>query len=118
MLPDNYEILSEFIDILLCGKPFPVYPFSGFILNINITSRIYHDKKNKNICLVLALSDGNSGELCLLEPGLVLALKCGDIVIFDSGNISHFNMYYIGRRASIAFHSDKLLDSALKQIEA
>ncbi len=43
----------------------------------------------------------------MFEPGIVLGLRNGDVVIFPSAAISHFNLHYKGMRASIVLHSDK-----------
>lgn len=49
-----------------------------------------------------------------MEPGLVLSLRNGDVVVFPSCDITHFNLHFIGRRASIVFVSDKWLTGWLK----
>jgi len=43
LLPDNYKILSEYVDILPCKEPSPVYPFAGFVVNLNVATRIHRD---------------------------------------------------------------------------
>lgn len=52
------------------------------------------------------IGDHKGGELCLLELGLVLELKNGDVIMFKSGQISHFNLHYSGTRASIVLNTD------------
>lgn len=74
---------------------------------MNVTTRIHRDRGDQDICLILVLSDCKGGDLCLMEPGLVLQLDHGDIVIFPSADISHFNLHYQGKRASVVFHSDR-----------
>jgi hypothetical protein len=59
------------------------------------------------MCLVLVIGQHAGGELCLVEPGLVLRLRNGDIALFPSGRITHFNLNYLGIRASVVLHSDK-----------
>lgn len=49
-----------------------------------------------------------------MEPGLVLDLKNGDVVIFTSKDISHFNLHFTGKRASLVFHSDKCFKAWVK----
>lgn len=85
----------------------PVYPFGGFVININVTTRIHRDHSDHDIFLVMSISDCLGGELCLFEPGIVLDLCTGDAVIFASASISHFNLHYKGIRASVVLHSDK-----------
>lgn len=84
-----------------------MYPFSGFVLNINVITRIHRDWGDQDVCLLLIIQDCSGGELVLVEPGLVLRLSNGDMVLFLSSKISHFNMHFKGKRASLVFHSDK-----------
>lgn len=42
----------------------------------------------------------------MLEPGLVLGQRNGDMIAFPSGDVSHFNMDFLGFRSSLVFHSD------------
>ncbi|KAF8155897.1 hypothetical protein B0H34DRAFT_636072, partial [Crassisporium funariophilum] len=63
LLPNNYDLLSAFVDILPCSEIAPAYPFSGFVLNINVTTRIHQDWKDDSVCLVVTISDCVSGEL-------------------------------------------------------
>ena len=44
--------------------------------------------------------------LCLEELGIKLDLANGDVVIFPSQKISHFNTHFKGERVSIVFHTD------------
>ena len=114
LLPDSYEILSYLIEALPNCDTSPVHLVSGFVLNVNVSTHIHRDWGDEDICLVLVLSDCVGGELCLLEPGVVLKLNTGDIVIFKSADISHFNLHYTGKRASLVFHTDKAARSWAK----
>lgn len=114
LLPNSYETLSYLVEALPNCDISPVYPFSGFVLNVNVSTRIHRDWGDEDICLVLVLSDCLGGELCLMEPGVVLKLNTGDIVIFKSAEISHFNLHYTGKRASMVFHTDKMARSWAK----
>ena len=96
------------------GHTSPVHPFTGFVLNINVSTRIHRDWGDEDICLVLVLSDCSGGELCLKEPGVVLKMNTGDIIIFKSAEISHFNLHYAGKRASLVFHTDRAAKSWAK----
>ena len=93
------------------GEMAPCHPFTGFVVNLNVKSRAHRDKGDLKICVVIVLGDHEGGELVLVEPGLVLELKSGDIVIFPSGNITHFNLDYKGVRASIVLNTDKAMKS-------
>ncbi|KAJ8580065.1 hypothetical protein M405DRAFT_891923 [Rhizopogon salebrosus TDB-379] len=54
------------------------------------------------------------GALCLLENGLVLELHNGDIALFKSSEVMHFNLDYQGARASLVFQTDKEFVAWLK----
>jgi hypothetical protein len=43
----------------------------------------------------------------LYEAGVVLELVMGDVVIFPSGHITHFNLDYKGTWCSIVMFTDK-----------
>ena len=88
----------------------PAHPFSGFVLNLNVTTLIHRDGGDKELCVVLVFSDCVGGELCLKEPGVVLDLRLGNLVIFPSTKISHFNLHFAGKRASIVFYTDKEIE--------
>ena len=107
MLPEEYAILSQYADILPCNDVSPVDPFTGFVLNINVTTLLNRDPADEKICLILVISDCEGGELCFVETGLVLCLKLGDGVIFPSTKLTHFNAHFKGYRVFLVFHSDK-----------
>lgn len=67
----------------------------------------HRDAKDLKACLVLVIGTHTGGELCLMEPGIVLPLRSGDLVIFQSPKVTHFNMHYKGVRASLVLHSDR-----------
>lgn len=107
LLPEEYTILSKYVDILPSNDVSPVYPFTGFVLNINVTTLVHRDPEDERICIVLVISDCEGGELCFLESGMVIALKLGDLIVFPSTKLTHFNTHFSGKRVSIVFHSDK-----------
>ena len=92
----------------------PCYPFAGFVINLNVSTKVHRDAKDHLICLVLPVGNFIGGELCLVEPGLVLPLRSGDMTIFPSQDISHFNLTYQGARASLVCHTDR---EGLKWVE-
>lgn len=96
-----------YADILPGKAACPAYPFGGFVINLNVCTRAHRDWKDMDLCVVIPIGDFTGGELCLLEPGLVLAVRPGDMVIFPSHKITHFNLHYIGKRASLVLHSDR-----------
>jgi hypothetical protein len=42
-----------------------------------------------------------------VEPGLVLELRSGDMIIFPSTQVTHFNAHFSGYRVSFVLHTDK-----------
>lgn len=103
------------MDILPLGDGSVLYPFTGFALNFNVSTLAHRDMKDKQICIVFQFSgELEGGELCLYEPGLCVRLRNGDGIIFRSREISHFNMDYVGERASMVFHSDQQMDCWVK----
>lgn len=95
----------------LPGKQRPlVAPFSNLVVNLNVATKAHRDVMDKEFCLVLAIGDFDEGDLCLHEPGLVLGLRNGDLAVFRSANITHFNRHFIGYRASFALSTDKMMD--------
>ncbi|KAF8869528.1 hypothetical protein CPB84DRAFT_1755006 [Gymnopilus junonius] len=104
-----FDWICELLETLLPASKlwcFSVYPFGSYVLNVNVSTRIHRDTGDQHICLVLVISDCVGGELVFKEPGLVLDLKNGDVVIFASKDISHFNQHFVGKRASLVFHTD------------
>ena len=99
--------MSVFADVLPGKAASPVHPFGGFVINLNVVTRCHRDVNDQSVCLIVVIGSHTGGELCLLEPGLVLRLRNGDIVIFPSGHITHFNLHYHGIRASMVLHSDR-----------
>ncbi|KAG2743026.1 hypothetical protein P692DRAFT_20747787, partial [Suillus brevipes Sb2] len=55
---------------------------------------------------VLAVGEFTGGGLVMREQGLVAELRNGDFVIFSLGETTHFNLDYLGRRASLVMHTD------------
>lgn len=107
MLPPEYEHLQTIASILPDSNASPVHPFVGLVVNLNVITTAHRDSKDDTVCLVLALGDFEEGELCLYEPGLVIPLQHGHFVVFPSCDITHFNLHYRGRRASIVLHTDR-----------
>lgn len=108
LLPDNYKVLSAFADVLPCQGFSPVYPYTGFVLNFNVATKIHRDKNDKGFCLVMPLfTHGTTGgDLCFYELGLALQLDSLDGVFFSSNTLTHFNLNFIGFRSSLVFHTD------------
>ena len=77
------------------------------MINMNVATRVHRDEGDLSLCFILEISDCKGGELCLMEPGLVIELRNGDGVAFCSNKITHFNLDFKGKRASLVFHSDR-----------
>ena len=106
-LPDVYDTLIPYAEVLPGNTFAPAYPFSGFVINVNVCTKVHRDRQDLVACLVMPIGDFTKGALVLKEPGMVIPLRSGDAVVFPSGNITHFNLDYEGQRASLVLHSDK-----------
>lgn len=107
-LPDEYEVLMELVDSIPGGYQPPVPPFLSLVVNLNICSEAHRDSMDKkNICMVIPIGSFEGGELVLVEQGLVLEVGNGDVVVFRSGESTHFNLDYSGQRASFVLHTDR-----------
>ena len=84
------------------------------MLNIQVCTDGHTDEFDDTICLVIPFGNFQGGELVLWEPGLVLDLKEGAMVIFPSSKITHFNLHFTGFRGSVVLHTDKELKSWLE----
>ena len=107
MLPETYESLDVSARILPDNSDTVCAPFIGLVINLNVATAAHRDSKDDGVCLVLAIGDYDGGELVLYEPGLVVPLAHGDFTIFPSCKLTHFNLHYKGRRASIVLHTDR-----------
>ena len=107
IMPDVYNHLEGYSRLLPCNNQALSAPFLGLVINLNVATAAHRDSKDERICLVLAVGDFEGGELVLYEPGLVIPLRNGDFVLFPSCDLTHFNLHYIGRRASIVLHTDR-----------
>ncbi|KAI0055056.1 hypothetical protein BV25DRAFT_1816167 [Artomyces pyxidatus] len=110
-LPEEHRVLKIEADVLPGNNQSPVYPFLGFVINLNVATKAHLDAQDKLLCLVMALGEYEGGELVMVEPGLVLPLRCGDLVAFQSCRITHFNLHFEGLRSSFVFHTDKAFRS-------
>ena len=87
-----------------------VHPFLSLVINLNVATMAHRDRKDKSLCVVLAVGDFEGGDLCLYEAGLVLPLRNGDFTAFPSYRLTHYNLHFTGRRASIVLHTDKEIE--------
>jgi len=87
------------------------YPFTNFILNLGAETDGHIDPMDDGLCAVIPFGNWKGGELCLSQLGLVLQLQPGDVVLFPSNQIAHFNLRMSGQRGSIVLSTDKTLKS-------
>lgn len=68
---------------------------------------LHKDNGDLDGCIIAVVGPHSGGELCIAEAGLVLELIHGDWAVISSRKLTHFNLHYNGRRASLVLHSDK-----------
>jgi len=78
---------------------------------MKVCTEAHVDANDDTICVVIPFGAYKGGELVLHEAGLVLELQEGDILIFPSYLITHFNLHFTGVRGSVVMHSDKEVKS-------
>lgn len=110
-MPESYKTLTGYANCLPGDEFLAGYPFGGIVLNLNNATKIHRDPEDLDLCLITVISKCTGGDLVMLEPGLVLGQRNGDMIVFPSGDISHYNMDFIGFRSSFVFHSDAASES-------
>lgn len=98
--------LARYADRLPGDELSAAYPYGGYVINLNVATKIHRDSKDQEICTVFPVSQAVGGDLGLLEAGILLALQTGDSVDFKSVEQTHFNCHFVGKRASIVLHTD------------
>jgi hypothetical protein len=110
-LPSSFNQLRIFCEILPLSHRPATYPFPGYVLNIQVCTEAHVDVNDTEVCIVVPFGQYEGGELVLHEAGLVLELKEGDILVFPSHRLTHFNLHFTGIRGSVVMHSDKEVKS-------
>jgi hypothetical protein len=110
-LPHVFDRLHVFCGILPLNHRSATYPFPWFVLNIQVCTEVHVDANDDTICVVIPFGPYKGGELVLHEAGLVLELQEGDILVFPSYRLTHFNLHFTGIRGSVVMHSDKEVKS-------
>lgn len=103
------EALPSNSDVVACK------PFTGMVFNVGVSTTAHRDPMDLQFCAVLPVGDWKGGELCLYELGLSLQLSSGDLVIFRSDILTHFNLAHTGKRTSFVFSTDKHFRSWVEQ---
>ncbi|KAJ7018749.1 hypothetical protein C8F04DRAFT_1277271 [Mycena alexandri] len=106
--PDLVGKLEAYINILPYNAACPWAPFGGVVVNFNACSDAHLDGWDlfKRCLVVPLMRDCKGGALVLYEGRLVLDLHTADAILFPSGRFTHFNLHYVGMRASLVFHTD------------
>ncbi|OAX31363.1 hypothetical protein K503DRAFT_671843, partial [Rhizopogon vinicolor AM-OR11-026] len=100
-LKEDFEMLMEIASVLPGNCFSPAAPFISLVININVRTKAHRDSSDRHLCLVIPVGHFEGGALCLLENGLVLELRSGDVALFRSSEVTHFNLDYRGARASL-----------------
>jgi hypothetical protein len=116
VLPDNFQNLSILVEALPLNEWAPAYPFSGIVINVNIATRAHRDQGDAEVCLVITISQCEGGALVLHESGIVVQSSNGDCVGLPSVTQTHYNLDFIGLRASLVLHTDKDLQRWFKDM--
>lgn len=109
-MPGEYEVLLSVAETLPGNNISVVHPFLSLVININVVTQEHRDSKDKDFCAVMPIGNFTRGALVMKEPGLVIELRSGDLSFFRSGDVTHFNLHYIGQRASMVLHTDREMD--------
>jgi hypothetical protein len=109
LLPEKYNIIRMGAESLPGGELPPAYPFCSFVVNIQVCSIGHRDPYDDLMCLVVPIGRFEGGQLCFYEPGLILDVDPGDVIIFPSSDITHFNLHFKGIRHSLVCQSDKAM---------
>jgi hypothetical protein len=104
---NEFDELSIYCDALPMKAACPSYPFGGFVLNLRVSTSAHRDHGDKKLCVVIPFGQFQGGQLCLYEIGLKFDLRLGDVLIFPSCDLTHFNMHFSGKRGTLVLHSDR-----------
>ncbi|KZV83823.1 hypothetical protein EXIGLDRAFT_754177 [Exidia glandulosa HHB12029] len=105
-LPEQYEILLNFVETIPCGSWSPCAPFGGMVLNYGVSCESHVDD-DLALCVVIIFGEFEGGELGLYEARVLLELKGMSIFVFCSDKLTHFNCPFQGSRGSIALSTEK-----------
>ena len=106
-LPAETEEISMFVNHLPFSEYLGIEPFTGLVFNVGVCTTGHRDSLDQKFCVVCPFLNFEGGELVLHEAGLVLEARPGDVIIFPSCDITHFNLHFRGTRVSLVLHVDK-----------
>ncbi|KAJ7205349.1 hypothetical protein C8J57DRAFT_1100151 [Mycena rebaudengoi] len=110
--PDLAKSLSAKIRFLPGNEKCPFAPYGGVVVNMGGCSDAHADELDaENNCVVIPFTKNCvGGGLVLHEAGMVMDLHAGDMILFLSARLTHYNLHFRGIRASLVFHTDNALD--------
>jgi hypothetical protein len=80
---------------------------TGFALNVGVRTEAHRDDGDyRKFCIVVAFGNSQGGDICFAELGLRIKLRPGDVVAFMSGELTHFNLPFEGRRVSMVGYTE------------
>ncbi|TFK58677.1 hypothetical protein BDN72DRAFT_781767 [Pluteus cervinus] len=116
LIPDVFSVWETYANSLPLASIPPAYPFTGLVLNLCVSTSAHKDINDESLCVVVPFGNKwTGGELCLFEPGLVVDLQPGDVIVFPSSQITHFNAHMNGERGSFVLYSDKKMGDWVKE---
>jgi len=89
----------------------PLFPFTKLVVTVGAQTEGHTDPTDDGLCVVIPFGDWEGGELCLYDPGVVLELEAGNVVVFPSDRISHFNLEMSGLHGSLVLATDRAMHS-------
>jgi len=113
-LPDHYVRLSAVFGEIPFQQNLLSYPFTNLVVNLGAETSAHVDPQDDELCAVFPFGNWTGGELCLYEPGITLELRAGDVVLFPSNRITHFNLRMAGHRGSMVLNTDSHMKSWIK----
>jgi len=114
LLPDLSDKLQEYVDSLPDQEVVPMEPFASVVININACTAFHRDWNDWIICGVLPIADCVRGATVLHQYGVAIHGRSGDFLLFRSADTNHYNDHYVGRRASLVFHTDSAAKDWIK----
>eukprot|EP01117_Protostelium_nocturnum_P019441 TRINITY_DN8434_c0_g1_i1.p1 TRINITY_DN8434_c0_g1~~TRINITY_DN8434_c0_g1_i1.p1 ORF type:complete len:337 (-),score=32.69 TRINITY_DN8434_c0_g1_i1:7-1017(-) len=104
--PEEFSILNAIKLPNECFKPGGIYP--GFAMNKEVGTIPHIDSGDlkHGLCAVISFGEFVGGDLCMFETKTVFPFLRGQIIIFRSTNLHHWNKQYTGNRNSIVLFCD------------
>lgn len=107
---------EKYIDLMPHADRPRTAPFTGLVVNIQSASLGHRDDMDDTVCAVIPIGQYEGGEIVFYELGLVVDAHPGDIFIFLSSRITHFNLHFKGHRGSLVLHVDSAFERMAKDL--